>query len=291
MSDTGQLPIMQAAKYTWDFTRASLLPTLPAYLIKSVLAGATFAATLSTLNGGAFPLDIIGAAIGFAISMSCLALTLRLAFDGEMTGFTGIKFGPEEGRLGLVHLMFGAVMFFLGFVFLFIASIIGAVIIAMLIPDRITMSTDPQMTQQVLQEFLVTPAGWLVIAIVFAVVILPLLYIFARLVTFPAATVARGKMMFFETWDWTKGQAFRVMLVIVIALGPLIVVNFVGAAIAALLTGFPVLMAVPDLANGGFSPLQGMIYGALTSLFSIPLYIGAAGLSAFMYRGFNPAED
>ena len=120
MSDTGQLPIMQAAKYTWDFTRASLLPTLPAYLIKSVLAGATFAATLSTLNGGAFPLDIIGAAIGFAISMSCLALTLRLAFDGEMTGFTGIKFGPEEGRLGLVHLMFGAVMFFLGFVFLLV---------------------------------------------------------------------------------------------------------------------------------------------------------------------------
>ena len=283
---SGQLPILDAARYSWQFAMTAFLPTLPAYLVRALVTGAVIAATLSSLSEGAFPLDFIGNVLGLFISISCLAMTLRLAMKGEFDGFTGLKFGVEEARLLLANLMYFLVLFVLGFVAIVLGSIFVGIIMASVAPDLDAMATNQEAAQQYMIEFFGTPAGVVVAILMIAVVAFPLLYSPPRLINFPAATLARQKIMMFETWSWTKDQVWRVVAAIVVTMAPVSVISLLGIWIASSLTGMPLFGSPEDIA--AVSPLSGFVYGALAGVFSIPTYLCGAALSVYMFKGFDP---
>ena len=100
------------------------------------------------------------------------------------------------------------------------------------------------------------------------------------------ATIARQKMMIFETWDWTKDQVWRVIGAIVLAMAPVVLISFLGVWVAGALTGLPVLGDAGTLAT--ISPFAAFAFGVITGLFSIPSQLVGAALAVFMYRGFEP---
>lgn len=290
MAQPGKLPILRAAQYSWSFTMAAFVPTLPAYLIRALVTGASFAAMASSLNGGALPLDMISSILGLLITISCLAMTLRFAMKGEMSGKIGLEFGASEGRLFLAHAIYWVLLFFLGFIALFVVFVILTPILAMLLPDLESAAQDPEAFQQIAEEFARSSQGVMFSLLVVALVSVPLLYLTARLIAFPAATIARDRVMIFDTWSWTKGNVLPVILAMIVALLPLWVLSSAGAWIASILTGFPLLL--PFAGTGAIeqipNPVMAFVFGLIASVFSIPMQLAYAGLSAFMYQGFNP---
>ena len=98
--------------------------------------------------------------------------------------------------------------------------------------------------------------------------------------------------MIFETWSWTKGHAFQIMIAIVVAMLPFFVIYQLGGFMisSALGLGFNFLLADPEeVAN--VSKTQTFIYGAAISMLSMPINLVFSGLSAFMYNGFKPADE
>lgn len=286
MSDTQQLPILGAAAYSWKFAQVSLLPTLPAYLVLALVSGAIHAATISGMAGGVLPLDFIGLLLGFLITVSCLAMTIRLAMNGEMDGFTGLRFGADEVRLLFANLMFIAVASFLAFAAIILSSVVLGILLSIVAPDLEAIAQNQRAVEQYLTEFLATPTGWVFSAMMFLMVGFPLLYISARLVNFPVATLVHKKVMIFETWAWTRDQVWRVIGAILLASVPAALITFLGAWLAETLTGISVFAGASALADA--SPLSGFIFGLIRSLFSIPMSLIGAALAVYMYRGFEP---
>ena len=286
VAENSQLPIVGAATYSWRFAIGAFLTTLPAYMVRAIVTGAVSAAAVSGMAGGVLPLDFLGQVLALLVTVSCLAMTIRLAMTGEMKGLTGLKFDMEETRLLFANLFFIAVAFFLAFVAIILASIVMGILIAMLVPDLEAIAQNQRAAEAFLADFFVTPAGIVIMILMFLMVGFPLLYISARLVNFPAATIARQKMMIFETWDWTKDQVWRVIGAIVLAMAPVVLISFLGVWVAGALTGLPVLGDAGALA--ATSPIAAFAFGVITGLFSIPSQLVGAALAVFMYRGFEP---
>lgn len=284
----GQPPILEAAKYTWRFTLATIGPTLPAYLVRALVVGATNAAIFSALNGGAIPLDLIGSILGFAITIACVALTLKLALGGEIKGVAGLSFGMDEARLMSAHAIYYALFLFLMFIAGFLAFVLFIPVIAMQLPDLSSIENDQAAMQVAIEEFFLSPSGIFIGLIYLIVVAIPLLYMSARLVTFPAATLHRQRIMIFETWEWTKGNVWPVMVAMLLTLAPLWLLSMAGLFIASAVTGLPLMVGGLTAGEVVLSPMLGFVFGLITGVFSIPFTIASAGLSAFMYKGFDP---
>ncbi|MAK61833.1 MAG: hypothetical protein CMK09_12710 [Ponticaulis sp.] len=283
---------MQAAKYTWRFTASALLPTLPAYLVRALVSAAAAAAAFSTLNGGVLPLDLIGMILSFAITMSCVALTLRLALNGELSGPIGLQLSADEFRLGLAHLIYIALIMFLGFIALVLVFIILTPVLAVLLPDTAAAADDPEAYRQIVEVFFTQTFSGVLLSVLFLVLVsLPLLYLTARLIAFPAATLQRQKIMLFETWGWTKGHVMPVIAAMLLALAPLWCVSMLGVWLGSQVTGIPMFPGNIAEAESVLTPMLGFVFGLITGVFSIPFTIASAGLAAFMYQGFNPDAE
>lgn len=287
----GQPPILEAAKHTWRFTIATIGPTLPAYLVRALVIGAMNAAIFSALNGGAIPLDLIGSILGFAITIACMALTLRLALGGEIKGAAGLQFGMDEARLMAAHGIYFALFMFLGFIAMFLAFVLFVPVVAMQLPDLSSIENDQAAMQVAIEEFFTSPSGIFIGLVYLIVVSIPLLYMSARLVTFPAATLQRKRIMIFETWDWTKGNVWPVMAAMLLSLAPLWLLSMAGVFIASTMTGLPIMVGGLTAGEVVLSPMMGFVFGLITGVFSIPFTIASAGLSAFMYKGFDPEPN
>ena len=288
MNEHGQPPILRAAQYSWSFTIHSFVRTLPAFLVRALIAGATTAAVCSTLNGGAVPLDLLGNILGLAITFSCLAMALRLALAGSFEGFTGLQFGQDEIRLFFAHIIYYALLFFLGMVAIFVVVLLTLPLFAMLAPDMTAIADDPEAFQQMMEEFSRSPRGTFLSVVILLLTSLPLLYLAARLVTFPAATLMRKRIMIFETWSWTKGHVRPVILALLLTLAPLWILMMAGVWVSSAVSGIPITVGSPLAGDVVLNPLSGFVFGFLTSVFSIPFTLAGAGLSAFMYKGFDP---
>lgn len=286
MSDTQQLPILGAAAYSWKFAQVSLLPTLPAYLIRSLVNGAVTAAAISGLAGGVLPLEFLGHLLGLLITVSCLAMTVRLAMKGEIEGVTGLQFGRDEVRLLLANLLYGGVVLVLGTISLALVYVVGLAIIGMSAPDSAALMNDQAAFQAYAEAFFETSSGRIMAFLMLILACAPLLYISARLVNFPAATLARKKVMIFETWSWTRDQVWRVIGAILLSAAPAFLIATVGLWISGLLTGVPIFSDAATLAE--VSPVAGFAFGFLGSIFGIPMSLIGAALAVYMYRGFEP---
>ncbi len=285
MSDTDKLPIMQAVRYSWSFASTAAMPTLPAYLIKAGIAGFAFAAMQA--GETAAGLGLFGLILWFIASIACLAMTLRLALRGEYSGFIGLQASPDETRLAaaqfLYHLVFGLVVLISGFV----VWMLAASFIATTIPDMAAIENDAEAFQQALLEAFQTPTGTVVSILAIIAFFLPVLWFMSRLITFPAATLARQKVMIFETWNWTRGHAFQIIIAIIVAIGPFWLLSQLIQWVATMMLGLPWLIWTEETVNS-MTRMQAFMLGTFAGVATIPMALVSVGLSAFMYRGFDP---
>ncbi|MFC6199846.1 hypothetical protein [Ponticaulis profundi] len=287
MSNGAKLPILQAAQYSWRFAAASWMPVLPAYLIKALIMGVTFSLLISA-DPNHSGLGLAGLILWFVAAMSCMAMTLRLAIRGSFDGVLGLQLGNDERRLMMAHAMYAGMMFMVFIIAAFLATLVVLVFVTSQVVDTAAIENDPEAMAQAAEASLQTPLGQFTSVISTALVALPVLWLSARLVTFPAATIARNKIMIFETWKWTKGVALPIIGAIIVAIGPFWLVYQFGQWLATAIFDLPWMMFWNEETILSVTRLQAFIIGGMAGLFSIPMSLVSAGLSAFMYRGFDP---
>ena len=138
-----KLPIRQAVFYGWNFALTAWRPTLSAYLILAVAVGALFA--ISVGGGGvASAFGLPAMVIVMLLNMACMAMTLRLALSGEFEGLLELQVGGDEGRLLLAHILYGALMLFVGLVTGFVVYMLVIAYISTTIPDVSALATDQE---------------------------------------------------------------------------------------------------------------------------------------------------
>jgi hypothetical protein len=123
--------------------------------------------------------------------------------------------------------------------------------------------------------------GLLVLVAVAGLVLGVLLWLGARLSLAAPATIAGGKARILETWEWTKGNAWRIMAVNV-TVGLL--------AFAAFVVALTVPMALLGLGGGQKPSAPAAFILAYISGF-VGLLVGAgpmAAAGAYLFKGLRP---
>lgn len=291
MAQTDKLPIWKAVKTSWSFAAVAWMPALPAYIFRALMTG--FMLSAVSVSGESFQiLKTLGVFLLLFAEIACLSLTLRLAVRGEYEGFFGIQVSGDEGRLLIAELLYIILIWFVVLISVFVAFNFASVFVSTTIADPQSIQDDEAALLKAITDAFQTPIGVLIALVLAFAAAIPVLYMMARLVTFSAATIGRKKIMIFETWSWTKGHAFQIMIAIVVAMLPFFVIYQLGGFMisSALGLGFNFLLADPEeVAN--VSKTQTFIYGAAISMLSMPINLVFSGLSAFMYNGFKPADE
>jgi hypothetical protein len=262
-------------------------PTFPAYLLSSVVLGLLFAISVGTNEKlGAFALPLM--LIVVFLNVACMSMTLRLALTGEFEGVIGLKFGGDEGRLLLAQLIFGALMAFVAIITGFLIYTLVFAYIYTTIPDAAAIQDDQHALQAAIIAAFQTPTGRIVSLIGIVAFLVPVVWLAARLVTYPAATISRRKIMIFETWRWTSGLAIPVMISLVICIGPLWFLTQFGQWVTTSLIGLPWIPLWDETIFASVTFIQAFVIGLIAGLLSIPMNLAFSGLSAFMRQGFDP---
>ena len=287
MSNSSKLPIMKAAYFSWQFALATWPKLLPAFLVKALLTGLGMYAILqSQVSSGGFGLPAM--LVMFGAEVACLTMALRLAVRNEYAGFMGVSIGADEGRLALANLMYSSLMFLVFLICGFLAFLTATVFLWSNLADPTVVETDPEAVEQALTAALQTPVGKLVAVVCAGFVVAPLLWLYARLITFPAATIGMKKITIFQTWTWTKGHTLAVVAAIIVTVGPFFALTEVGRWLVTQALGLKWMLLWSDADIIALTKMQAGVIGISIGLLSIPMSIVSAGLSAFMYSGFKP---
>jgi hypothetical protein len=134
--------------------------------------------------------------------------------------------------------------------------------------DPATTEIPPEMLERALNETLVSPAGSLSALALFAI----LVFVSARLLMVNAATIGERRIVFLQTWSWSKGNVTRVIA-------------------ALFLTALPVAALQLLFLFSGFQP--GNLAGAIAvsyvgSLLGLIAGIPVTALGANLYKGLRP---
>ncbi|HEX8233319.1 MAG TPA: hypothetical protein VF559_08250 [Caulobacteraceae bacterium] len=205
---------------------------------------------------------------------------LRLAFRDEHPGdpeFEPGRYGlqwrkPEWRLLGIFALL----------LFLFVLAILFVAFISMLfgVVGALTGALSPTSAD----AGAVAPqvrAGGALLALTF---FFGCGIVWLRLILGGPATVARKRIMLFQTWPLTKGQFWHIFAAWALINVPVGFLALLLAALVAALVGSP----TPNTATVGQLVLIGLLPGAIAGFVLAPLNFG---LAAYLYRGLRQGPD
>lgn len=113
----------------------------------------------------------------------------------------------------------------------------------------------------------------------------------SRLYLAAPASVDAGRVLTFETWNWTKGAMLGITSARLMLLIPAYILMFALTSLLGRLFGFNTLDAASLQAAAAANPVGLMIYEIISSFLVMALYASLeAGLSAYLYRGLKPAD-
>jgi hypothetical protein len=262
---SGAVPVGEVVAASWRFLFANWRQFLPAALVTSGFS------TIGSLTGGpAMAALFLGLVLVVIAQLAFAASVLRKAVRSEVSGIAGLQFGADEMRLlGIALCTF---LLLLPPVFIF-----GTIFSVVMAGRLVAAGVDPQATEiapevfnKVMAETIATPAGMLAVAALFAVTF----YVSARLVMANAATIGERKIVFLQTWSWSKGNVLRVIGAMALTLLPILFLNVV----LALLT--------PAQPSGGVVGVVLIVY--LRSLIGMLAGVPLIALGAHLYKGLRP---
>jgi hypothetical protein len=113
----------------------------------------------------------------------------------------------------------------------------------------------------------------------------------SRLYLAAPASIAAGRVLTFDTWNWTKGAVLQITWARIMLLGPAYVFVFALDYLIAQLFGVGVLDPVAAASLAQANPATFIVYVFATSFVTFAIYSALeAGLSTSLYRVLRPAD-
>jgi hypothetical protein len=279
MAAEGKVPVLESAKAGYAFMRGSLRAVAPA----AALAAAVSALTEVAADTNRGPLMLVVMLGFFAVSLAFTAFTLRLALNQDATGFFGLKAGQDEANLAGATVVAGF-FYFIVAIPCFVAFMLAVGMAATRAKVSLdSIQGDPEAAAAALASIFAGPDAPMIWVVLLAVLVL-LLWLMSRLSLASVATVGERRVMVFSTWEWTRGNAWRLLAATMLVILPLMfAVTFISGFVSGLLgvTPTPEGMKGPFAARAFVQLLQG--FGQF--LFVTP---AISGLMVHLYRGLRP---
>jgi hypothetical protein len=262
----GKVPVLKCFEQAWRFLFENWRLFLPVSIVPA--AGAVLSTMLSTSMGGVF----LGLVLGTIASAVLSATVLRKAIREEYARPYGVAFGADELRLIATQVCFALLIFPFAILFGLLFSV-GAIGRAGMNEEQIeAISTDPEAVNKLFADFLGTPMGASIA--LFCLIAVALLGV--RLFLVNAATIGERRIVFFQTWSWSKGNVLRILGAIVLTALPAAITNLILAELLVSIVGQSGSLPILSLASG--------IASLIGSLLSVPVI----ALGAILYKGLRP---
>lgn len=274
---SGKVPVVECVVAAWRFFLANWQRFLPAAVIVGVVSGAIPVLAASGPPGAQnVTANIVVFAVTAVAGVFFAAAVLRKAVRDEYQSPTGLTFGSDETRLlGVLGAM---VLLFMPPVFLF--SIVLVVVLFGRIassPEQLeALMADEAAMSKAIADALSTPTGMMIqlLGLVFLAV---LIIVSARLIMVNAAAIGEGRIVFFQTWSWSKGNVFRIIAAMILTALPVWLFNLVISSIIAE-TG-----AAQNL-------IAAVVVDSAISIIAVLGSIPSIALGAQLYKGLRPPE-
>lgn len=271
----GKVPILETVAEAFAFLRRDYRQMLPVAAIGAALY--TPFAAVAALNAPAPLLDFAAALTQVPVAAAYYRRTLTQ--PNEPMRF---RLGMEEARLALVYVGIAFVLMLIALVGLMF--VMGVVLPALLLRAGVRQEalqglTREQITEQV--SAALSADGVLMLAALGVLVLGVLLWIGARLSLAAPATIAGGKARILGTWEWTRGNALRIM-----AVNLIVGVLAFGAFILAL----TIPMQLLGMGSGAKPSVPAAFVLSYISGFA-GLVLGAgpmAAAGAYLFKGLRP---
>jgi hypothetical protein len=267
---SGKVPIIECVVIAWRFFIGTWTRFVPAAIIVSIVSG--FAPFIGGGSPGGLLLSYAITAVAGAFFV---AAVLRKAVRDEHVAPVGLTFGQDEVRLlGVLCCMMLLLLPVIVPFGLIMAAILAGRLVALGV-DPNQAQVDPQVLRTAMAETLATPAGGLTVMALGAVMI----FVSARLIMANAATIGERKIVFLQTWSWTRGNVLRVIAAMLLTVAPILIV--------ALITGS--LVEAAGSGQGASLPYTARIVAEIALAFmSTILGIAPIALGAHLYKGLRP---
>jgi hypothetical protein len=279
MAAEGKVPVLESVKAGYAFMRGSLRTVAPA----AALAGAVSALTEIAADTNPGPLMFLVMLVFLAVSIAYTAFTLRLALNNDASGFFGLKAAQDEANL-LGATVVAGFFYFIVAIPCFVAVMLAIGMAASRAKISLEgMEGDPQAAAAALATIFTGPDAPMVWIVVIAALLL-LLWLMSRLSLSSVATVGERRVMVFSTWEWTRGNAWRLLAATTLVILPLMfAVTFVSGFVSGVL-------GVTPTPEGMKGPFAARVFVQLLQGFGQFLFVTPAisGLMAHLYRGLRP---
>jgi hypothetical protein len=285
----GKVPIRESALAGWRFMRSSLMVVAPAAGFIAVFN----AAAQTLMDPAASPNTGLGWGLYIIAVLGTVAYTaflLRLALREDASGFFGLKAGAEEGRVLGVGAAIAFLFIIMGTVSIFVVSLPIAASMVGESAQLQAAQTDPAAAEALVAKLFAGPGGLLFAALLVFLVGL-FAWVAARLSLASAATIGEGRMLAFSTFAWTRGNALRILAVLLVLAAPLAFATALGASLIGALIGaaFGDTDAVFTAKSGALMAHALFLFVAAFGqlLVVTPAIVGA---QAYLYKGLRPAD-
>jgi hypothetical protein len=276
----GKIPVLKCFEAAWRFFFASWRLFLPAAVVPAVANGVSLLLSPVSVEGATTNLlgDFIGVMLAGIASVFFMAAVLRKYLRDEFIPPFGLAFGEDETRL------FVALGFFLA---LFLPPIvIGWTLFQVLVLSRIAptpealaeLMADPEKLSEAVIGA-IGPGGVLALDILLVAAIVIGVIAAVKLSMVNAATIGERRVVFFQTWGWSKGNVLRMIAAMLLTSLPALLANLIVAELVASIAA----------GAGGAVPavmLAGTLLGFVGSMLGIP----AIALGATLYKGLRPPD-
>lgn len=154
--------------------------------------------------------------------------------------------------------------------------------------DLQAAGSDQAAVMQIMLRFVEeNPVAVLLVALFYGAVWLLLT---SRLYLAAPASIDAGRILTFETWNWTKGAMFGIAWARMMLLIPAYILMFAVTMLLGRLFGFNLLDGASLQAASAANPIGMIIFEFISSFAVLVLYASLeAGLSSYLYRGLKPA--
>jgi len=269
---SGKVPIIETVRFGFKHLRETAQPSALAAALTGVpVALCVWAAERNANN---FFLAIGLSLLGGLLQLPFAAAHYRVSTRGEPLR---LAFGGDEARLVGASVALG---FFNAIVIVIGGFLTLILMIALLIGAGLDLPQDQGATPEEFSAAL-GPRGFAIAGLTVLPLLLGLLWISMRLLLVGAATIGERRMLVFETWSWTKGNALRLLAAVALLIVPLLLAaQLITFGAETLAGGSPEEPAPAPLA------IAAAYVGVFASLFLLtgPL----AGQAGYFYRGLKP---
>ena len=271
----GKVPVLKCFESAWRFLFENWRLLAPAAVVPAIANGIALA--MAPASGAASLInDLGGVMIVMVASVFFAAAVLRKIVRDEFIPPWGLAAGQDEmrllGVLGCLLAIFVPPVVLIGVVFqVFLLSRIATS------PEELAelMQDSEAFSEAVLQQL--GAGGLLMLDAILVVLIVIGVIAIVRLMMANAATMGERRVVFFQTWSWSKGNVLRMLGALVLTTLPAMLLDLIVAAL------------VLGVAGAGPAPVQflaGGVTGFVQSLLSIP----SIALGAILYKGLRPPD-